>query len=253
MRRNPLRALAATGKPIANAWLSMPGSLGAEAIARTGFDAVTIDLQHGMIDFGDLLPMLQAVSQTAAVPLVRVPANDTSMIMKVLDAGARGVIVPLVNSAAEAEQAVAACRYPPQGIRSFGPTRAALVEGSDYHLHANDDVVVFAMIETKRGLDDLEAICAVTGLDGIYVGPSDLSYALGLAPRLDHPDSGHRAAVARIVEVAKRSGLLVGLHTAETDFALRAAAEGMDMLTIAIDIRCLRDEARRRLQAFRGG
>jgi 4-hydroxy-2-oxoheptanedioate aldolase len=253
MRHNPLRALAATGTPITNAWLSMTGSLGAEAIARLGFDAVTIDLQHGMIDFADLLPMLQAVSLTAAVPLVRVPAHDTSMIMKVLDAGARGVIVPLVNSAADAEQAVAACRYPPRGIRSFGPTRAALAEGPDYHLHANDGVSVFVMIETKRGLDDLEAICAVDGLDGIYVGPSDLSYALGLAPRLDHPDPRHRAAVAHIVEVAKRYDLLVGLHTAETEFARRAAVEGMDMLTIAIDIRCLRDEARRRLEAFRGG
>jgi 4-hydroxy-2-oxoheptanedioate aldolase len=164
------------------------------------------------------------------------------MMMKVLDAGAQGVIVPLVNSPEEAPRAVAACRYPPLGVRSFGPARAAIVAGPEYHLRANEEILVFAMIETRDGLANLEAIGKTPGLDGIYIGPADLSYALGLPPRMDNDHPKHLAAVERIVKVCRECSLLVGIHTADPEFARGAVERGANLVTIATDIHALRQE-----------
>lgn len=250
-QKNPgLRELAASNRPILNCWLSVPSPLVAEVLARQGFDSVCLDMQHGMLDFSDCLGMLQSVGHTGATALVRVPGSDPAIMMKVLDAGAQGIIVPLVDSAAEAAAAVAACRYPPAGGRSFGPTRAALLSGPDYHLRANDEILVFAMIETLPGLENLEEIAATPGLDGIYIGPSDLSYALGLPPLLDNDHPQHLAVVARIIETCRRHSLIVGIHTAQPEFAQRAFEMGAHMATVATDMQCLREEARRRLACF---
>lgn len=246
-----LRELASSNRPILNGWLSVPSPLVAELMARQGFDSLCLDMQHGMLDFSDCLPMLQAIGQTRTPALVRVPGNEPATMMKVLDAGAQGIIVPLVDTAQEAADAVAACRYPPEGSRSFGPTRAAMVSGPDYHLRANDEVLVFAMIETRAGLDNLEEIVATPGLDGIYIGPSDLSYALGLPPRLDNDHPQHLAMVARIIEISRRHSRIVGIHTAQPEFAQRALDMGAQMATIATDMHCLREEAKRRLNCFR--
>jgi 4-hydroxy-2-oxoheptanedioate aldolase len=245
-----VRELVEAGKPVLNCWLSTPSPLVAEVMARQGFHSLCLDMQHGLIDYSDCVPMLQAIGQTDAVPLVRVPSHDPAMMMKVLDAGARGVIVPLVNTAEEAARAVAACRYPPVGTRSFGPTRAAMVAGPEYHLRANGEILVFAMIETRAGLDNLEEIGRTPGLDGIYIGPSDLSYALGLPPRLDNDHPDHLAAVARIVEECRRCGIIVGIHTATPEFARDAVARGANLVTIATDLNCLRAEAARRIAYF---
>ena len=160
----------------------------AEVMARQGFDALVVDMQHGTTELSNVLPMLQAISQTDTVPVVRVPWNDPAIIMKALDLGAYAIIVPLVNTAEDAAKAVAACRYPPVGMRSSGPVRAVHYGGADYLANANDEIVLMAMIETKEGLANLDAICATPGLDAVYIGPSDLSYALGLDPRGDNPD-----------------------------------------------------------------
>jgi 4-hydroxy-2-oxoheptanedioate aldolase len=245
-----LREVVESGRPALNCWLSTPSPLVAEVMARQGFHSVCLDMQHGLIDFSDCVPMLQAIGQTEAVPLVRVPSHDPGMMMKVLDAGAQGVIVPLVSTADEAARAVAACRYPPVGTRSFGPTRAAMVAGPEYHLHANDSVLVLVMIETRAGLDNLEEIARTPGLDGIYIGPSDLSYALGLPPRLDNDHPDHLAAVARIVEECRRCRIIVGIHTSTPEFARDAVARGANLVTIATDLNCLRAEAARRLGYF---
>lgn len=247
---NPLRKLERSRSPILNGWLSIPSSVVAEVMARQGFHSICIDMQHGLIDYADCVPMLQAIGQTDAVPLVRVPSQEPAMLMKVLDAGARGVIVPLVNNAQQAAAAVASCRYPPLGRRSFGPTRAALVAGSEYHLSANEDILVFAMIETADGLASLQEIVCTPGLDGIYIGPSDLSYALGLPPRMDNDHPDHLAAVERIVGSCREESLMVGIHTADPEFAKGALERGADMVTIATDIGCLRQEAKRRLSYF---
>lgn len=251
MLDNPLRALWRSGAAAANAWLSLPDPFSAEVMARSGFDSVCVDLQHGLADARDLYSIIQAIQLTDAVPLVRVPWNEPATLMRTLDAGARGVIVPLVNSAAEAAGAVDACRYPPSGSRSYGPTRAATVYGSDYFSRANDDVMVFAMIETAAGLDAVDEICAVEGLTGIYVGPSDLGLALGLEPKADQDDPRHIAAVDRILQACRDHDRIAGLHTADPVFARAAAKRGFQLLTVAVDHICLRSEATRRLKVFR--
>ena len=178
MRKNELRKIIADGKTVLNAWLAIANPFSAELMAHQGFDAVTIDLQHGPVDFQAAVGMLAAISTTPAVPMVRVPWNEPILTAKLLDAGAYGVICPMINSKAEAEALVGACRYPPRGARSFGPNRALLYGGADYWQHANDEVLVFAMVETREAVNNLDEIVSVEGLDGVYVGPSDLSLSI---------------------------------------------------------------------------
>jgi 4-hydroxy-2-oxoheptanedioate aldolase len=251
MRENPLRALWRQGGTAANAWLNLSDPFAAELVAGCGFDSVCVDLQHGLTDLGHLPEMLRAIETTGAVPLARAPWNDAPSLMRILDAGALGVIVPMIRSVEEARAAVAACRYPPAGIRSYGPIRAAPVHGADYVTRSGDEVLVFAMIETREALDDVEAICAVDGLSGLYVGPADLSFALGLEPRMDNEHPDHVAAVTRILQACRNQGKIAGLHTADPAFARRAAERGFQLLTVATDQQCLRSEAARRLEAFR--
>ncbi|MEX2542894.1 MAG: aldolase/citrate lyase family protein [Trueperaceae bacterium] len=238
------------GTGVINGWLSIPSPIVAEVMARQGFHSICIDMQHGLIDYGDCVSMLQAIGQTDAFPLVRVPSNDEASLMRVLDAGAQGVIVPLVDTASDAARAVAACRYPPLGRRSFGPTRAAMVSGPEYHLRANDKVLVFAMIETSSGLENIYEIVRTPGLDGVYIGPSDLSYALGLEPQSDNEDPKHVEAVRRIVAACRSCSLIVGIHCGGPEFAKRALGAGADLVTVASDINCLRAEAGRRRSLF---
>jgi len=240
MRRNRLRALKAAGTPIVNAWLSIGSSYSAEIGASQGFDAVTVDCQHGMIGFDTALVMLQAISTTAAIPLVRPSRLDPAEIMRFLDAGAYGIICPMISNAAEAAALVSACRYPPVGTRSFGPARGLLYGGSDYAAHANDEILVLGMIETWGGLDDLEAIVATPGLDGIYVGPNDLALALGYAtnPESDEPEV--MAAVARIVAATKAHGKLSGIFCSGAAGATRRIGEGFDLVTPGNDAMLLR-------------
>src|SRR5215813_9765152 len=190
------------GRFVTLGWLSVSHGFTAEVMARQGFDALCVDMQHGTTDFSDLWPMLQAISQTETVPVVRVPWNDPATIMKALDMGAYAIIVPLVSTAAEAAAAVAACRYPPVGMRSSGPLRAALYGGTNYQAEANGEIVVLAMIETKEGIANLDKICATPGLDGVYIGPADLSYALGMPPRGDNPEPVHMATCDKIRDAA---------------------------------------------------
>ena len=152
MRRNELRKIIAGGNTVLNAWLAIASPFSAELMAHQGFDSVTIDLQHGPVDFQAAVGMLQAISTTPAVPMVRVPWNEPILTAKLLDAGAYGIICPMINSQAEAEALVTACRYPPRGARSFGPNRAVLYGGADYWQHANDEVLIFAMVETRQAV-----------------------------------------------------------------------------------------------------
>jgi 4-hydroxy-2-oxoheptanedioate aldolase len=216
-------------------------------MARQGFDALCIDMQHGLTDMSDLWPMLQAVSQTDTVPVVRVPWNDPATIMKALDFGAYGIIVPLVSTAEEAARAVAACRYPPVGMRSSGPLRAAHYGGANYQAEANGEIAVLAMIETKEGLANLDAICATPGLDAVYIGPADLSYALDLPPRGDNPDPVHLATCDRIRETAHRHGIKACMHCASAAFAAGAVKRGFDLIMLTSDVASMIAGARRQL------
>jgi 4-hydroxy-2-oxoheptanedioate aldolase len=204
-------------------------------MAHQGFDWLCVDMQHGVIDYPDCVAMMTAISTTDTIPFVRVPWNDPAIIMKVLDAGAYGVVVPLINTRADAEAAVAACRYPPDGIRSNGANRAILYAGTDYVAQANAQIACIPMIETKQAIENLDDILSVPGVDGIYIGPSDLSFALGLPPRMDNEDPLHVATVDKILEACKRHGVAAGSHTGGPRFSRRFLDKGFQMVTLTSD------------------
>jgi 4-hydroxy-2-oxoheptanedioate aldolase len=183
--------------------------------------------------------------------VVRVAWNDPAAIMKALDLGAYGIIVPLVNTAQEAAMAVAACRYPPVGMRSSGPVRAMHYGGADYVAHANDEIVIMAMIETKEGIANLDAICATPGLDAVYIGPADLSFALGLIPRGDNPDPLHLATCDKILAAAHKHGIKCVMHCASAAFAAGAVKRGFDMVMLTSDLSCMVAGARLQLDELK--
>lgn len=235
MRENTVKAKWRAGEATVGAWLSIPSTYSAEIMAHQGFDWVCVDMQHGMIDYPDAAAMFTAISTTDSIPLCRVPWNEPSIIMKVLDAGAYGIVVPLVNTRAEAEAAVAACRYPPEGIRSNGANRAVLYAGGDYVQGANREIACMVMIETRQAIDNLDDILSTPGLDGVYIGPSDLSFALGLPPRMDSDVPLHVETVARILEGCKRHGIVAGIHTGGPAFSAKKIQEGFQMVTLTSD------------------
>jgi 4-hydroxy-2-oxoheptanedioate aldolase len=237
MRTNALRARIAAGEATFGAWLTIPSGFVAEVMARQRYDWLCIDMQHGLIEYRDVVAMLQAIGQTETTPIVRVPWNEPGIIGKVLDAGAMGVIVPMVNSAAEAEAAVRAARYFPQGLRSFGPARAAFSAGSDYFAEANREILVLPQIETRQAVEQLDAILSVPGLDGIYVGPADLSITLGLPPANDNGGAFEEARVA-IAEACRRHGVIAGIH-ATAPLAARHVAAGYQFINVSADVPAL--------------
>ena len=239
MRENRLRTLWKADAPAVNGWLAIANSFSAEVMAHQGWDSLTIDLQHGVIDYAAMVTMLQAISSTPTVPVVRVPWLEPGILMKTLDAGAYAVICPMVNSREDAQKLVAWTSYAPRGTRSFGPVRATLYGGADYPQHANDTIVRFAMIETKQALDNIDAIMSVEGLDAIYIGPSDLSLSLGCRPVFDDCYPLAEQAIAHILERAKAHGLVAGIHNGSPDVALARIARGFRFTTVSSDARLL--------------
>jgi 4-hydroxy-2-oxoheptanedioate aldolase len=228
-----LRAKWKAGEPTFGLWAAIGSSLTAELGAVTGFDYVCVDLQHGLSDERTMVTMLQATVAAGSTPLVRVAWNEPGLIMRALDLGATGVIVPLVGNRAEAARAVEACRYPPEGTRSYGPSRAQLVVGSTVPAELAAAALCFVMIETREGLERVEEIAGTPGLDGIYVGPSDLSLALGLTPGVGGP--ALEEAIARVREAAHAHGLIAGMHCASGLAARARAAEGFELVTVGVD------------------
>jgi 4-hydroxy-2-oxoheptanedioate aldolase len=253
MRENTVLSTWRAGGRTVGCWLSLANAYSAEALAGLGFDWVCVDLQHGLIDYQDLTTLLPAVSASRAVPLVRVPWNEPYEIMKALDAGAYGVIVPMVNDRAEAEQAVAACRYPPDGMRSFGPIRAALYGGRGYASEANAQIACIAMIETRDGLDNLDDIVSTPGLDAVYIGPADLALALGLPPVGDTDEPQHAAQVQRIADACRKAGIAVGIHTSSLAYAQKYLGAGFNMVTLGSDAGFMMRAAASDLAAVRAG
>ncbi|MCA0270694.1 MAG: hypothetical protein LCH69_01330 [Proteobacteria bacterium] len=231
-----------SGAASPGAWINLPEIHTTEMLARMGCDWLCFDLQHGLMSFADLLHLIPAVSGTPATPLVRVPGNDAARIGQVLDAGAHGVIVPMVNTAEEARRAVAACRYPPAGTRSCGPMRGVMLDGIDYLRTANAEVACVVMIETREGLENVEAIAATPGVDGIFIGPMDLSLGLGLPPG-DFAAPEFAAAIARIRAACKAAGCAVGLFGYTPELAGQALADGFAFVSVGTDIGFFRQGA----------
>jgi len=241
MYTNQLKARWRAGQPAINGWLSIGNAFTAEIMAAQGYDSLTIDAQHGALDYAALLPMMQALRAASATPLVRVPWREAGIIMKALDAGAQGIICPMINTAAEAAEFVSYLRYPPHGQRSYGPTRAAIAYGG-YDVSANDEVLALAMIETAQGVANLDAIAATPGLDGLYIGPADL--ALGtqngrLPPGFDWEDPEMVALIQRILAACKTHGIAACLHCGSAEYAARAIGWGFDLTTVSGDVRLL--------------
>ena len=253
MRENRLRTLWREDRAAVNGWLAIPSSFAAEVMAHQGWDTLTIDLQHGVVDYQTMVTMLQAISTTATVPVVRVPWLEPGIIMKSLDAGAYGVICPMVNTREDAQRLVAYTHYAPQGTRSFGPVRATLYGGADYPEHANRTIVAFAMIETAQALDNLDAILSVEGLDAIYIGPSDLSLALGCRPVFDDPDPKAVQAIEHILARAQAHGVVAGIHNGVPEVALARVAKGFRFVTVGSDARLLAAGSQQILTGMRAG
>jgi 4-hydroxy-2-oxoheptanedioate aldolase len=253
MRENRLRTLWQNDQAAVNGWLAIPNSFSAEVMAHQGWDTLTIDLQHGVIDYQAMVTMLQAISTTPTVPVVRVPWLEPSILMKALDAGAYGVICPMVNTREDAQRLVAYTNYAPRGGRSFGPIRALLYGGADYADKANETIVRFAMIETAQALDNLDAILSVEGLDAIYIGPSDLSLSLGCRPVFDDVDPKAAQAIDHILARAQAHGVQAGIHNGAPEVALARVAKGFRFVTVGSDARLMAAGSHQVISKFRAG
>ncbi|MGA7509987.1 MAG: aldolase/citrate lyase family protein [Erwinia billingiae] len=254
MKPNNIKKCWEAGETVLNGWLSISNAFTAEIMAEQGYDSLTIDLQHGFVGYEEAKPMLQAMRASGVAPMVRVPWLEPGIIMKSLDAGAWGIICPMVNTAEEAQTLVSCMRYPPRGSRSFGPTRVSFSAGADYGQHADDEVVCFAMIETAQAVENIEAIVATPGLDGIYIGPADLT--LGLTGRkfrtgFDRDEPEIVDAIKHILSCAHRAGKKAGLHNGTPAYAAKAAAWGFDLVTVSNDVQLLRAGAVASIQQFR--
>ncbi len=230
------------GEHSIGAWINLPDLHIAETLARMDYDWLCFDLQHGLLSYSHLLSLIPAISATDTTPLVRVADSSASGIGRALDAGAHGVIVPMVDTADQAAGAVAACRYPPQGMRSCGPMRGLLTDGFDYLATANQEVACIAMIETAAGLENVEQIAATEGLAGSFVGPADLCFGLGIMPG-DFSNPAFTSAIERIVNAARNAGIAVGLFGYNPDAASKAKEQGFDFVSAGTDIAFLRQGA----------
>jgi 4-hydroxy-2-oxoheptanedioate aldolase len=234
MRESKLRTLWASGKAATNVWCHIPSSYATELIAHQGWDSLTVDTQHGPIGFSEMTAMLTAIATTDAEPLVRVSWNNPGEVMRAADAGAMGIICPTVNTKAECEHFVGALRYAPLGYRSLGPNRARFL-GADYTAKANETILAIAQIETAPGLDNVEAIASVKGLDMLYIGPSDLGLSLGREGRMDQTDPVVVQAIDRVLKTAKNAGLKAGIFCVDPAYSKAMIEKGFDLVTVLTD------------------
>jgi 4-hydroxy-2-oxoheptanedioate aldolase len=247
-----VRARWAAGETAFAAWLTLESPTGAAAVASAGFDAVVVDLQHGHATLDDLPHLLAAIEGAAALPFVRAAWNRPADLMRALDLGARGVICPMVGSRPEAEAFVAACRYPPAGTRSYGPIHAAFGRGRDQTAAAEEAILLFAMIETADGLSHLDEIAATQGLDGLFVGPADLSLGMGLDSFADLLDPALLEALDSVIAAADLHRLTPGIHAPPPTNATAMAARGFRFVSSAVDEDLLHGAAEAALRDTRG-
>jgi 4-hydroxy-2-oxoheptanedioate aldolase len=253
MSHNDFAVRLRTRERVLGYWSVIDSPVSTEWLAHIGWDYIALDLQHGLIGYDGMLRGLTAIDAAhGPAGLIRVEANDATPIGRALDAGAAGVIVPLVDTAADAARAVSAARYPPNGRRSYGPMRSQLRIGPT-PADADRDTLVIAMIETPLGLENVEAICAVPGLDGVYVGPSDLRLAVGGASSSDPSvDEQFEAALTRIQQAAAAAGIAAGIHTPAGDVAAGRLGEGYTFASVASDLTHLRAVSSAHLKAALG-
>jgi 4-hydroxy-2-oxoheptanedioate aldolase len=250
---NKLKQIWASGGAALNGWLHIPSGFSAELVAKAGWDSVTVDLQHGVQDYMSLVQCFQAIHPHSVVPLARVPSLEPGIVGKVLDAGAYGVICPMVNTADQARAFVSYCRYPPVGARSNGPIRHGVyMPIPTYQQTANEDVLCIPMIETVEALENLEAILAVPGIDAVYIGPTDMCFSMGIPPRVDQDDPRLLQAFQRVVDAAAKRNIPACMHCLEPAYAKRMMAMGFKLVTVGWDSIFLANAARAAVVATRG-
>ena len=230
-------------KPVVNAWLSIPNSFTAEAFGKMGWDAITIDMQHGQSDYSSSIPMLQALSSSSSTPMVRVPWSEPGIIMRMLDLGVLGIIAPMINTKADCEKFVSYCYYPPIGQRSFGPMRAQLIHGSSYFENANKNILSFAMIETQQAVDNLDEILSIPNLTGVYIGPADMSVSYGMKPKFDVKEDPVFSNIKLIAKKTNAYGKIAGIHNGTTKYAKEMIDLGFKLVTISSDFRFMSTHA----------
>ncbi len=249
---NKIKRAWAEGRAVVNGWLAIPDGFCAETMAQCGFDSLTVDLQHGVQDYMSMVTCFQAMGKYPPLPMVRVPWNEPGIIGKVLDAGAFGLICPMVNTADEARALVQYAKYPPMGVRSNGPIRlGGYGAESPYQSTANEEVIVLAMIETRTAVANLEEILDVPGLDGVYIGPSDLGFSHGLVPKLDREEPEMLAIFERVIAECTKRGLNAGIHCGSAAYAVRAVAMGFKLVTTTNDASLLTMAAKSAVKTVR--
>lgn len=250
MTENNLLAKFSSGETALGAWMMLREPLVSSAATNLDYDYLCVDMQHGVQDYSDVTAHLTAASRSSVTPIARTPANDPSIVGRLLDAGALGIIFPMVNTVEQAERAVAACKYAPVGSRSMGPIGAMTLHGNDYFGKANDAVAVIPMIETAEAVGNLDGILAVSGVDAIYVGPSDLSLTLGLPPGLDNADPKFVEAIDTILAGCEKHGVVPGIHCSPA-MAGKRHEQGFRMLTVGYDFEPVMTALRTDLKASR--
>lgn len=226
------------GEVTLGAWCMMPGALGVEVIGGLGFDWVLIDMQHGCIDYNDALDMIRAADSAGICPIVRVPWNEPSSIGPILDAGAMGILVPMIDTVDDARRMVDACLYPPAGRRSLGPIRVGTRDGQQYLKTANERIAVIPMIETAEALAHVEEIVALEGVDAVFVGPFDLSISLGLRPGDNDGEPFFDEAIRKVTRAAKQAGKATAVLSNANVAPLRVA-QGFQMISVTTDVQAL--------------
>ncbi|WP_458097519.1 HpcH/HpaI aldolase family protein [Roseomonas sp. WA12] len=255
---NKLKDAWRSGQKTVNGWLAIPTAFTAEVMAGLGYDSLTVDLQHGLQDYQSAVACFQGLSAqegaSRPVAMARIPWNEPGIIGKLLDAGAQGLICPMVNTREQAEAFVGACRYPPLGTRSNGPIRAGLYgEVGRYFYTANDDVICLPMIETGEAVDNLESILDVPGVDGIYIGPTDLCISLGiLPPVMEREEPEVMAIYERLIAACKARGKFIGIHATTGTYVRRLHGMGFDFATMGSDLTNMVGGVRAQMAALKG-
>lgn len=248
MKRNPVKAALKAGQPQVGTWLSLGSLYATRVLARVGFPWLTVDMEHSPIDISQAAALFGAIAEAGCVPLARVPRGTHENIKRVLDAGAHGIVVPMVNTVEEAKLAIAAAKYPPVGNRSIGGGLHALnfdATAGDYYKHANDEILVVLQTESPEGVDNAEAIYSLPGVDAIFVGPNDLTFQMRGPDAIDPTPEQLEAMLQRILAIGKKTGTPVGLHVQSVDDVKRRIAEGWRFLAIGSELRFMTGEAQK--------
>jgi 4-hydroxy-2-oxoheptanedioate aldolase len=254
MKTNPVKEKLKRGEPTCGTWLSLGNLYAARLLARMGWDWLTLDLEHSPVDLEQAAAICAAIADAGCVPLVRVPEGSHSWIKRVLDAGAMGIVVPMVDTVEQAQAAIAAAKYPPQGNRSAGGGWHALnfaATPSEYYAAANEQILVVLQTESPRGVENVDAICRLPGCDAIFVGPSDLRFQMRAPDGTFPTPDEHEALIQRVIAAGRAAGTPTGIHTMDPQIARQRAEQGMQFLAIGSDLRLMTRQAESVLDALR--